>query len=295
MAPTPVRYRSADEDSARWIGFPYRPGDIVISARSKSGTTWVQMICALLIFGTADLPAPLTQLSPWLDWLGAPRGEVLDRLAGQPHRRFVKTHTPLDGIPLDPRATYLVVGRHPLDSAISLYHQGTNLDRVRMRELTGATEPSSPPGPRPAARDWLLAWIEHDADPRADLDSLPGVLWHLSDAWACREAPNVVLLHYDDLRTDLAGSMRRLAVRLEQAVPERSWPVLVDAAGFAAMRARAEVLAPDSGGVLKSRAAFFRRGRSGSGAELLSGSELLRYQRRAAALAPAELLAWLHR
>jgi len=46
VASTPFRYRSSDEDSARWLGFPFRDGDIVISTRSKTGTTWVQMICA---------------------------------------------------------------------------------------------------------------------------------------------------------------------------------------------------------------------------------------------------------
>ena len=36
-----VRYRSADDDSARWEGFAFREGDIGISARSKSGATWL--------------------------------------------------------------------------------------------------------------------------------------------------------------------------------------------------------------------------------------------------------------
>jgi len=66
VAGTPFRYQSPDEDSTRWLGFPFRDGDIVISTRSKTGTTWVQMICALLIFQTPELPAPLAQLSPWL-------------------------------------------------------------------------------------------------------------------------------------------------------------------------------------------------------------------------------------
>ncbi len=43
--PVQYRYRSPDEDSARWLDFAYRPGDIVISTRSKHGTTWMQMIC----------------------------------------------------------------------------------------------------------------------------------------------------------------------------------------------------------------------------------------------------------
>jgi aryl sulfotransferase len=116
----PFRYRSPEEDSARWLGFRFRDGDIVISTRSKTGTTWVQMICALLIFQDPALPAPLGRLSPWLDHLVRPVDEVYAQLAAQPHRRFIKTHTPLDGIPLDSRATYLVTARHPLDMAVSL-------------------------------------------------------------------------------------------------------------------------------------------------------------------------------
>ncbi|HEX6856569.1 MAG TPA: sulfotransferase domain-containing protein [Streptosporangiaceae bacterium] len=124
----PHRYVNDEEDSARWAGVEFRDGDIVISTRSKTGTTWVQMVCALLIFQTAELPAPLSELSPWLDHLITPREEVLALLAAQRHRRFIKTHTPLDGIPLDPRARYIVTGRHPLDTAVSLHYQGDNLD-----------------------------------------------------------------------------------------------------------------------------------------------------------------------
>ena len=103
MSLSPIRYQSAEEDSGRWNDFSFRDGDVVISTRSKSGTTWMQMICALLIFQNAELPEPLADLSPWLDWLIAPRDEVVAHLERQTHRRFIKTHTPLDGIPLDPR------------------------------------------------------------------------------------------------------------------------------------------------------------------------------------------------
>jgi hypothetical protein len=291
----PIRYRSADEDSARWLGFPFRPGDIVISTRSKSGTTWVQMICALLVFQTSDLPAPLSELSPWLDWLVTPRDEVVALLAAQDHRRFVKTHTPLDGIPLDPRVIYVVVARHPLDMAVSLYHQGDNLDRERIRRLTGRPEPDEQAVPRPPLHEWLVSWIDRDVRPREEMDSLPGVMWHLSDAWVRRNEPNVVLVHYDDLCADLEGEMRRLASLLDITVPEPLWPDLVRAATFEHMKARADTVVPDPSGVLKDGAAFFRRGTSGAGRELLTDDELAHYEARTAELAPPDLLAWLHR
>jgi hypothetical protein len=290
------RYRSPDEDSARWDGFAFRDGDIVISTRSKSGTTWMQMICALLVFRTPQLPAPLAELSPWLDWLVLPRQEVFDRLAAQRHRRVVKTHTPLDGLPLDPRASFVVVGRHPLDLAVSLYHQGANLDRRRLAELTGAPppDPAAPARPSRVLTEWLLDWIDADPDPADELDSLPGVFHHLTDAWARRGQPNVILVHYDDLQADLEGQMRELAGRLDLEVEPQRWPELVDAATFGRMRERAAALAPDPAGILKDPAAFFRRGVSGSGRELLSGEQLEHYHRRVAGLASAEALAWIH-
>ncbi|HSJ22384.1 MAG TPA: sulfotransferase domain-containing protein [Nocardioidaceae bacterium] len=293
MPDLPHRYRSADEDSARWMDFAFRDDDIVISTRSKSGTTWVQMICAVLVFRTPDLPAPLSQLSPWLDWLVGPQAEVFAALEAQRHRRFIKTHTPLDGLPVRPGVSYLVVGRHPLDSAVSLYHQSGNIDRQRLAELTGVPARNRPS--RPPVEEWLRSWIEADPDPREELDSLPGVMRHLTDAWQRREESNVVLLHYDDLRRDLAGQMRAIALRLEIDVPDKVWPQLVEAASFRSMRSRADLVVPDPAGVLRSHQAFFRRGSSGSGRDLLTADDLARYHARAAELAPPDLLAWLHR
>lgn len=293
MAGGPVRYLTADEDSARWVGFPFREGDIVISTRSKTGTTWVQMICALLVFQTPELAAPLGRYSPWLDRVIYPREEVYARLAGQGHRRFIKTHTPLDGLPLDRRVTYIVTGRHPLDVAVSLYHQMGNLDRSWQRQRDGVPAPPEPELEREPLRDWLLDWIGQDADPRQDMDSLPGLMWHLSDAWARRAEPNVVLVRYEDLCADLAGQMRWLAARLGFTVPGQRWPDLVEAATFSHMRANAAQVIGTSR-ILKDSNAFFRRGGPGAGREVLTEQEAGRYHTRASQLAPPDLLTWLH-
>ena len=84
-----VHYKTMMYDSARWDGFELRPDDIVISTPPKCGTTWMQMICALLVFQDPELPAPLSELSPWLDWKTTPLQEVLAALGAQRHRRFI--------------------------------------------------------------------------------------------------------------------------------------------------------------------------------------------------------------
>src|SRR3954469_11443865 len=128
MRPAIQRYRSLVADSQRWEGLQFRDDDIVISTPPKCGTTWMQMLCALLVFQTPDLPHRLTELSPWLDMLTAPRDEVVASLDAQEHRRFIKSHTPLDGLPYDERVTYICVGRDPRDVAVSCAHHLANLD-----------------------------------------------------------------------------------------------------------------------------------------------------------------------
>jgi hypothetical protein len=59
------------------------------------------------------------------------------------------------------------------------------------------------------------------------------------------------------------------------------------------MSGNADTLVPTAG-ILKSNAAFFRRGTSGAGREILSDEEIAGYHARAAQLAPPDMLTWLH-
>ena len=248
------------------------------------------MVCLVLVHQTPTLPAALAELSPWLDWDVEPIADVRGRLASQQHRRVIKTHTPLDGIPLDERVTYIVVGRHPLDVAVSLYHHSQNIDRERQAELSG--NPAATATVRPV-EEWLDEWIDDPSDPSESLDTVAGNVHHVADAWARRDG-NVVLLHYDDLRRDLPGQMRALADRLEISVREAEFRVLVDACGFTSMKDRAEVTAPGRLGVLKDPGAFFRGGRTGDGRRTCTPAQIARYESRVDKLALTEVLWWLH-
>ncbi|MFR9775529.1 sulfotransferase domain-containing protein [Micromonospora sp. MS34] len=293
-----VRYRTGLTDSGWWDGFEFRPDDIVVSTPSKCGTTWAQMICMLLVLGSPDLPAPLTALSPWLDMWLRPVREVRDLLDRQTHRRVIKTHTPLDGLPVAPGVTYVVVGRDPRDVAVSMSHHRANLDSAVLARLHDAAgleldRPRQPRATDPRLR--VLEWIDADQPPAENLSCLRGTVWHLADAWSRRQEDRVVLLHYTDLSRDLAGQMRLVAARLRIEVPESRWPDLIRAATFGKMRQRAAELAPDEGlGLFSDRDRFFRSGSSGQWRQLLTEADQTHYQRRLAALAPADLRHWLH-
>ncbi|GGK35525.1 glycolipid sulfotransferase [Pilimelia terevasa] len=290
----PPRRVTSFSDSARWAGFAHRPGDIVISTPAKCGTTWTQMLVALLVFQRPRLPAPLTALSPWLDMTALPAAQVHAALAAQRHRRFIKTHTPLSGLPLRADVTYIVVGRDPRDVMVSLEHHLANLDPAAVERVFGFAPPAPP---APDAR--VALWI--DGAPHADGEApqgLPGVVDHLADAWARRDAPHVVLLHYADLSRDLGGAMRALARRLDIAVPPERWPELVAAASLAAMRDRAAEMVPDERlGMFTDAGRFFRRGTCGQWRDVFTAADLARYDARLAALtadAGPGLREWLH-
>jgi hypothetical protein len=297
------RYRTWLADSSRWHGFEFRPDDIVISTPSKCGTTWMQMICALLIFGDASLPCPLTELSPWLDIQTDSIANIFATLAAQRHRRFIKTHTPLDGLPFDERVTYICVGRDPRDVAISSDHHLDNMNReVLMRAREAATGfddllsliPAEAPErvADPVERFWR--WVEDAAPPNEGLELM---LHHLGTFWDRRQAANVVLVHYDDLQADLEGEMRHLAERLEIVIDEEVWPSLVAEARFDRMRDRADKLAPQvtMAGLWRDASRFFNRGGSGQWQTLLGSADLDRYWTRVRQLATPDLAVWTHR
>jgi hypothetical protein len=299
-----MRHSNFMADSSRWDEFEFRLGDIVISVPPKCGTTWVQMITALLIFQTPDLPAPLKTLSPWLDARVEAKSQVLARLAEQRHRRFIKTHTARWGLPIADGVTYICVGRDPRDVALSADDHLINTDhdvldaRIKAAATVDGLEVPPPPDPpsddldqRPRAKFWR--WVLDDTPPATATSSLLSTLDHVQSFWAVRSADSTVLLHYADLKGDLDGQMRSLATRLGIDVPARQWPSLVKAASFEEMRDRASMIVS---GVFRDNAAFFKKARQGEWRQILDNEQdLRRYHQRAAALAPPELSAWIHR
>jgi len=296
-----VRYRSITSDSNRWDGFRFRTGDIVISTPPKAGTTWMQMLCALLIFDGADLDRPLTEISPWMDMLTAPLPDVRADLDAQQHRRFIKTHTPLDGLPLDDRVTYLCVGRDPRDIGFSWDNHMANLDveKVIAARLAvtgpdpGLVRPPAPPAD-PLERFW--AWVDADMSSVASFRSLTGTLHHLRIHWERRREANIGLFHYGDMLDNLTGELARLAAVLEIDLPATRLAELAETASFARMKARADVLAPEATrSHWRSNDRFFDKGPDRRWQDTLDVASAARYDRTVTGLAgDPDFLAWVH-
>lgn len=298
-----MRYRNMVWDSDRWARHRHRPGDIVITTPPKCGTTWMQNIVAMLVLGTTSFDRPVARMSPWLDQLLRPLDEVLDDLERMEHRRFIKTHTPIDGLPWHDDVTYVEVLRDPRDVAVSWDHHFGNVDIERFMALRGEAHgfddlAELPPMPEPiddpAQRWW--AYMSDRAPSPEFAGGLELLARHALEAWERRFEPNVVLVHYADLQRDLGGEIRRLAERLEIDLPEQHVSDLVEAASFTSMRERADALVPNAGQIWVDQQAFFHKGTSGQWLDVVGAGADGRYQGIVRELIEdEELLSWLHR
>ncbi len=292
-------YRHLLSDSSRWRDFEPRDGDVIVATSYKSGTTWTQMICALLIHQTTDLPAVLPVLSPWLEMRTRPITEVLAALEAQTHRRVIKTHTALDGLPWFENVTYLVCGRDPRDTFVSFHHHIDNTDQNRAGALLraqGVDIFEQPPLPTDID-DRLEHWLSEASFPWEE-DGAPywSAFHHAETFWAQRRRSNLHFLHFADLIADLPGQMHRLAGVLGVNVAADIWPDLTRAATFEGMRSHADRLAAevDQGLWLDNRR-FFRHGEVGLWRALLSEDSQALYEAVTRSRYDHTMLDWLER
>ena len=290
-------YQCHHFDSARWDYFEPREDDIIIATSYKAGTTWTQAIVAHLLFPGGNLPAGPAEMSPWLDMRIVPLELALNGLRAQEHRRFVKTHLPLDGMRYEKQLKYLYVARDARDVFMSLWNHYTNMSddtMTLMNLLLGRVGDEFPPPPDDIHgfwRSWMTrGWFEWESD------GWP--YWsHLSNVqswWNFRELPNIQLVHYSDLLRDTEGEMRRIAAFLEIDVPESCWPKIVEAVSFKEMKRHAERYAPGGGQFWKGGAeTFLHKGTNGRWRDVLSDEEMTLYDAACGRTLTPECRHWL--
>ena len=144
-------------DSTRWNYLAFRDGDIVVATYGKTGTTWTQQIVGQLVHQGED--SSLFEASPWVDFRIAPLEIVLEGLAAQKHRRFMKTHLPLDALVFSPKARYLYVVRDGRDVAWSMFnHHAGFTEQVypMFNNIYGRQgDPLAPPGSDVRQYSWI--------------------------------------------------------------------------------------------------------------------------------------------
>jgi aryl sulfotransferase len=275
-------------NSEVWNQFKFRPDDVVIATYGKSGTTWTQQILCQLIFNGAE-GIDVSHLSPWVDLRIIP-SEAIAGLEHILHRRFVKTHLPVDALVFSPKAKYLYIGRDGRDAIWSMHnhHANANLAWYDALNNTPGLVGDRIEKPPASIHEYYQQWFERDGYP----------FWpfweNIRSWWAIRKLPNVKLVHFNQMKADLPGSIREIARFLDVAIDEAKFSAIVEHCTFDYMKAHAELAAP-VGGIFWEGGAktFIHKGTNGRWRDTLTPEESKAYEAKALAELGPECARWL--
>lgn len=276
-------------DSTIWNDFKFRDDDIVIATYAKSGTTWVQQILGQLLFnGNPDLQ--VAEMSPWLDMRVPPKDVKLPLVEAQTHRRFLKTHLPVDALRFSPQAKYIYIGRDGRDVVWSLYNHHVNANQTWYDVLNDTPGRIGPPIGRPPAdvREYWHEWLARDGHP----------LWpfweNVRSWWNIRGLPNVKLVHFTSLKRDMPGEVRQIAQFLDIPIDETHWQAILEHCSFEWMKRNATKSVPLGGAFWDAGAeVFIHKGVNGRWSDTLTAEESAEYERLAETELGAPCARWL--
>lgn len=277
-------YSGPITDTDRWQNFQHRKDDIFICTPPKCGTTWTQAICAMLTFGTPDHGRQVSKLSPWIDANFAPIDEYLAEIDQQQNRRFIKTHTPFDGIPYYPECTYLVILRDPRDAFFSGLNHSANMNDQDLAE-------SVFPQGADAFENWLRNKSRAD---QWDAQCLESITHFFKSYWRYRDLTNVHLFHYADMKRDLRSNIEFMARALDIDVEDLQLDSFTHAATFKNMKENADQFAPEAGtGMWKAESNFFANGANQQWRDQFSEKDRVAFNKRTAELLSEDETKWL--
>ncbi len=290
--PTPRKTREFQNhhfDSTIWNDFKFREDDIVIATYAKSGTTWVQQIVSQLLFN-GDAGLEVAEMSPWMDLRVPPKEMKLPLVDAQTHRRFLKTHLPVDALVFSEKAKYIYIGRDGRDIVWSMYnHHVTANDSwyEALNDTPGRVGPPIEPPPS-SITQYYHDWLDGEGHPWWPF-------WeNIRSWWEIRNLPNVQLIHFANLKIDMPGEIRQIAEFLEIPIDEEKWESILHHCSFAYMKENATKSVPLGGAFWDGGAqTFIHKGINGRWREILEPGESEKYEHLAVQELGPECAQWL--
>ncbi len=274
-------------DSTMRNDFAFRGDDVIIASYAKSGTTWTQQIVSELIFNGTP-PGTVGDISPWVDLRVPPREVKLPAIEAQSHRRFLKTHLPVDALNFSPKAKYIYVARDGRDVVWSMYNHHKNANDFwyhALNDTPGLVGPKIEP-PTTDVVGYFRDWMAKDGAP----------FWpfweNVRSWWAIKDLDNVLFVHFADLKRDMAAEMRRIAKFLD--LEPTNWPAILEHCSFDYMKQNAGTVAPLNGAFWDGGAeVFINKGTNGRWQGMLSPADVEAYKTRADKELGRDCASWL--
>lgn len=261
-------------DSTLWNDFEFRGDDIIVATYAKSGTTWLQQILSQLIFNGAT-DQDVGAMSPWVDLRLPPKDVKFAALREQSHRRFIKTHLPVDALVYSPDAKYIYIARDGRDVVWSYFNHHANFNDLFYKEINSVVPPGieSAEPPLHGVHEYFRHWLDNDGYP----------LWsywdNISTWWKIRHLPNLKVLHFAALKADMPGQIREIADFLDITIDESKWDAILEHCSFDYMKQNAEKSVPLGGAFWEGGAkTFIHKGTNGRWRDVLTEEDNARYE-----------------
>jgi len=276
----------------------WRDGDVVISVPAKSGTTWtMNIVFQLLNGGTADF-RDIYEEVPWIEFVGYPgetHEDIVARLDAMPkgRRRAFKTHSAPPAVPFfdgpaQPDVKYVVIFRNPEEALVSAM---PFFDKHRDEWFALWGMP-----PRAMSAPDFATFYHHVIAARSMHERM--FFGFLNAWWPLRNKPNVLFLHYNDMKRDHEGSIRKIAQFLQIDPAPDEWERILEFTSFPWMKRHEEKFEAITAGQIPilQTGAMIRKGEAGSAGDDGMTAEISRDLRSVGerACSDSAALAWFY-
>lgn len=195
-----------------------RPEDVFVATQMRCGTTWMQqLVYQVVTQGRGEFSEPgrthLYAVSPWIEAVNSVSVDAAPVVGVRP-TRIIKTHLPVSHCPYGAHAKYIYVARHPVSCFASIMDFN--------RSMLG---PLLPPV------DNMAAWFTSDR-----------MYWrpwpeHVDGWWQwSRERDNVMFVHFEDMKRDLAAVIDSVAAFLGVDLAPDERQLVADRCSFGYMK-----------------------------------------------------------
>lgn len=259
--------------------FKPRSTDVLITTAPKAGTTWMQQILHQLRSGGDESFQSINDVVPWLERPRPGKGwrEMIEQYEAMAEPRLFKTHCTYEQTPGGVETARIILSsRDPRDCCVSFYHH-----------LHGMTD---------EARQ------RYDVNLPADFDEhverwLGFAAWYrnVQSWWPYHDHPNVLWLRYQDMKRDLAGSLREILAFLGRTLDGPSLARVEELCSIGWMRAHQEKFASQAGDgkPLFKPGGFVRQGKVGDYKSLMTAEHEARILAKAREMLSPQALAFL--
>ena len=234
----------------------YRKGDTIIAVPAKSGTTWTMNIFHQLKTGGDPDFKDIYAEVPWSEFKEGPDQpdeELLERWKKMPADvpRAFKTHSQPgpEGTPMPEMGCfgtyredmkYIVVMRNPEEALVSFkpFLESHNPKAFEYWGVPEMREKFLKPNFKAFFDECVLPGFPNMPPEIVPPGGLLTMLFFgfVNGWWPLRHKPNVLFLHFSEMKADHEGSVRKIAKHLGFEPTEEQWPKILEYTSFAWMK-----------------------------------------------------------